>query len=119
MTQREKLIELIRETFEYTRGTCIDFDEAVEINADHLLANGVIVPPCKVGDKVYCVLPEVFDNPCEAKIYSITIQAEGTIMRCGVKGFYGVSFMATDFGKKFFAFYDEAEKALAERSEGK
>lgn len=49
MTQREKLIELLRETFEYTRGTCIDFDEAVEINADHLLANGVIVPPCKVG----------------------------------------------------------------------
>ncbi len=43
MTQREKLIELLRETFEYTRGTCIDFDEAVEINADNLLANGVIV----------------------------------------------------------------------------
>ena len=26
--------------------------------ADYLLANGVIVPPCKVGDKVYEVLPK-------------------------------------------------------------
>ena len=30
------------------------FDEDVEILADHLLKNGVIVPPCKVGDMVYC-----------------------------------------------------------------
>ena len=44
----------------------------------------IIVPPCKVGDTVYCILPEVFDKPCETKIYSITIQAEGIIMRCGV-----------------------------------
>ena len=30
-------------------------DKYVELLADHLLANGVIVPPCKVGQKVYCV----------------------------------------------------------------
>lgn len=54
MTDRERLIELLRDTFEYTRGVCISFDEAVEINADYLLANGdIVVPPCKVGDTVF------------------------------------------------------------------
>ena len=52
---RDRLIELLRETFEYTKGTCIDFDEAVEINADHLLANGVIVPNFTVGDHIWVI----------------------------------------------------------------
>ena len=51
--QRERLVELLKETFEYTRGTCIDFDEAAEINADYLIANGVVVFPHKIGDKIY------------------------------------------------------------------
>jgi hypothetical protein len=38
---KERLVELIRDTFNYTRGACIDFDKAVEINADYLIANGV------------------------------------------------------------------------------
>ena len=40
---RDRLIELLRDTFNYTKGVCIEFDEAVEINADYLLANGVVV----------------------------------------------------------------------------
>ena len=40
---KQRLVELLRETFEYTKGVCIDFDEAVEINADHLIANGVTI----------------------------------------------------------------------------
>ena len=51
--QRERLVELLKETFEYTRGTCIDFDEAAEINADYLMSNNVVVLPCAVGDIVY------------------------------------------------------------------
>ena len=38
-------------------GRCGDLDKLdrcqIEAIADHLLANGVIVPPCKVGDTVY------------------------------------------------------------------
>lgn len=47
MTQRKKLIELIHE-FGFS---------GYEINdlADYLLANGVVVLPCKVGDTVYRV----------------------------------------------------------------
>ena len=43
---RDRLIELIKDI------VVPYFAEAI---ADHLLANGVIVPPCKVGDTVYRV----------------------------------------------------------------
>lgn len=44
---RERLIELIQNAV----GGCAK--HWAEIIADQLLANGVIVPPCKVGDTVY------------------------------------------------------------------
>ena len=47
MTDRDRLIELLIDSSRY-----ID-QQRGEVIADHLLANGVIVPPCKVGDKVY------------------------------------------------------------------
>ncbi len=40
MTDRDRLIELLQDYL---------YSEQI---ADHLLANGVIVPPCEVGDKV-------------------------------------------------------------------
>ena len=54
-SDRDRLIGLLKETFDYTRGVCMDFDEAVEINADYLLANGVIILPCKIWSTVYTV----------------------------------------------------------------
>lgn len=116
---RDRLIELIRKakqeyhTAPIVNGIKADPDYFI---ADHLIANGVIVPPCKVGDMVYCIT-EVFETPMEAKIYSITVQESGIIMRCAVKGYYGVSYMATDFGKKFFLSREDAEKALNPESE--
>lgn len=49
---RDRLIELIKNAPVWKNGT---FDEACEFVADHLIENGVIVPPCKVGDTVYWV----------------------------------------------------------------
>lgn len=49
MTERERLIELLDNAV----GDCNLTDAEVKIVADYLLANGVIVPPCKVGDTVY------------------------------------------------------------------
>ena len=52
---RERLIELMYEANEkFAECDCTD-EEAVEMLADHLLANGVIVLPCKVGDTVYVI----------------------------------------------------------------
>ena len=57
MTDRDRLIELIlnapRKDVVYGD---IKLDKPIQTAqtvADHLLANGVIVPPCKVGDTVY------------------------------------------------------------------
>lgn len=56
MTERERLVELLckaplgERLFEeqYYKSTITKF-------ADYLLVNGVIVPPCKVGDDVYVI----------------------------------------------------------------
>ena len=58
---RDRLIELIEvarsEYYDYSDeihkiGLTVE-ESSAEYIADYLLANGVIVPPCKVGDKVY------------------------------------------------------------------
>jgi hypothetical protein len=51
MTDRERLIELIKQgNIDYLWSTG---KAHYTFLADYLLANGVIVPPCKVGQKVY------------------------------------------------------------------
>ena len=50
MTDRDRLIELLNGSRKKYLNL-LDFEK--NLIADHLLANGVIVPPCKVGDKVY------------------------------------------------------------------
>jgi hypothetical protein len=46
---RDRLVELIKESSYYLD----EQDVLCNRIADHLIANGVIVPPCKVGDTVY------------------------------------------------------------------
>lgn len=48
MTMRERLIELLNDW-----GNKENDGVRAESMTDYLLANGVIVPPCKVGDVVY------------------------------------------------------------------
>jgi hypothetical protein len=52
---RDRLIELILECSTYTP----EYSEQARLHAEylaqHLLNEGVIVPPCKVGQKVYCI----------------------------------------------------------------
>ena len=50
MTERERLIELMTQA-ENEELSLLEFEK--KILADYLLANGVIVPPVKVGDTVY------------------------------------------------------------------
>lgn len=71
MTDRNRLIELIEQADTKCVNTincgecehCGKGEECINHNiADHLLANGVIVPPCKVGDVVYYVHETFYDN---------------------------------------------------------
>ena len=68
MTDRDRLIELIQNA---VNGCARHW---AEIIADHLLSNGVILPPCKVGDYA-----KYKYNGAETiwKITSISFYAEG------------------------------------------
>ncbi len=54
---KERLVELLRKKYDHFCDQCgVNKDSHYTDNlADYLLENGVIVPPCKVGDKVYVV----------------------------------------------------------------
>ena len=59
---KERLVELLRNFGYKCLLSCKDGFTSKECNscvqkqlADYLIANGVIVPPCKVGDKYYMI----------------------------------------------------------------
>ena len=69
MTQREKLIELLKEASEnHVCGYCESFTECRECvaqcEADYLLANGVVVLPCRCGG---CDHHHWEQDPCHGK----------------------------------------------------
>ena len=127
MTDRDRLIELLIEAEAMCDNTlnCEDckYEHSGkcknELTADHLLANGVIVPPCKVGDVVYFLLED--DFPVHRWFLS-----EEKITEICSKGFFTSAFYPAkeDFGnytgyellgKEAFLALAEAERALKER----
>lgn len=90
--------------------------------ADHLLAEGVIVPPCKVGDKTFLLLEKLKGgyDIVESKCVCITDNGHGNYysmyIDCVDIG-NSLEFDFSDFGKTVFLTKEEAEKTLAERSE--
>lgn len=114
MTERERLIELIR--FGYGKGRANENVKQVEETiADYLLANGVIVLPCKVGDMVYGIEEK---GICEIEIESIHCWCSG-IWKCNgwsgkSKYRVGYEFSFDDIGKTVFLTKEEARKALEE-----
>ena len=85
--------------------------EAICIIADYLLANGVIVPPCKVGDTVWVkdfmwgLIPCKVDEP-----YHYVCGESGG---CTLEG----CFTDKDIGKTVFLTKEQAEQALKEREQ--
>lgn len=92
------------------------FDKAIERLADHLLANGVIVPPAMVGDKCYRIYWDFRIDVC--KVSAITIKADKSFKIRITSGINRSVFEITPdkIGKNVFLTKEEAEKAL-ERSE--
>ena len=108
--QRERLVELLSED--------IDMNLAYYV-ADNLLANGVIVPPCKVGQTVYKVVNDKrVKKPYECKVvgiwYTVDENANDVHLVRYVNGIFDCSFsvLFKDFGKSVFLTKEEAEKAL-------
>ena len=116
--KREKLVNLIKVSLNENIGKSCWLAETI---ADYLLENGVIVPPCKVGDTVYFDAIGYHDS---AEIDGIHIDAQGMHFTW-VQYDVGVDitelwdegeFDIEEIGKTVFLTKEEAEKALAERS---
>lgn len=109
MTDRDRLIELNRNAKLYAqekadeRGGLVCIDDEV----DYLIANGVIVPPCKVGDTIYQI-----DGVriYQSAIHEITYTSSKVIFVTE-----NIVFDDTAIGTSIFLTPEEAEKAL-ERS---
>lgn len=100
---REKLIELLRDWEADIADTT--FDRI----ADHLLANGVIVLPCKVGDTVWDISK---GRVIELKIMHIEVYENGIVLQYGRDE---CEVFPTRFiGKTVFLTREEAEAALKE-----
>ena len=99
MTDRERLIDLIREAKKHTKNANSDLERNM-IFADYLLEHGVIVPPCKVGDTVYSIEMHIVDKWVKYKVceipFSLTLWEHGW--------------------KDIFLTREEAEQALRERN---
>lgn len=104
---RDRLIELLDD---------IVCDYRTSVIADHLLANGVILPPCKVGDAVYDA-SEFFDGTLYPELYLLqdnTMEIKKTDN--GYRFTYDGMFLTKDdIGKTLFLTREEAEKAIREK----
>ena len=93
-------------------------DGEIEAIADHLLANGVIVPPCKVGDTVYWLnfynhLMLYRDKYYEAEVVRIVVTRFGVSCVIRVRGEHATyEIPDVEFGKNVFLTREEAEQAL-------
>ena len=98
MVMKDRLIELLSNA-----PADYDGNRNVRTLADYLLANGVIVPPCKVGDTVYFVYGGLI-NPHEIKRFEMD--------EYGNFAFSSLLFTFDEFGKTVFLTREAAEQAI-------
>ena len=94
MTDRERLIDFMIDA----KRTEPETGSFTDYLADYLLEHGVIVPPCKVGDTLYC----------ESAI-------KGHITYLKAPDLEWIFENREIFGKSIFLTREEAERALKER----
>ena len=116
---KERLIEMIQSAV----GGCAKY--WAEVIADKLIAEGVIVPPCKVGDKAYHLtgidtreeldLTDIF----EGKVCSISNQEDALWIFCRYNNGLTYWYTESDIGRKLYLTREEAECALERSENGK
>ena len=124
MTERERLIELLS-NIDYACDNGSNLQDRIEFIADYLLSNGVIVPPCKVGQTVFRIVKLYGDRKpiiVEGEVFEIALTHENGEIK---KRFYFLEkggnkiinrySLWLDFdeiGKTAFFTKEEAEKKL-------
>ena len=102
MTDRDRLIKLLNVDMSGCEG-----DYAEEM-ADHLIKNGVILPPCKVGDKVYELTTS--EEVEQRKVKDIIYDNEGFRLR--LEPYFSYEYYLNE---TVFLTHSEAAQALKER----
>jgi hypothetical protein len=91
--------------------------------ADHLIANGVIVPPCKVGDTVWLIMPLNLQQTeweiKEGKISMIQQKADKSWKFRVTENHSVQDYTVDKIGKTVFLTKEEAEQKLRKEDEGK
>lgn len=117
---RERLVELIadarNEYYDYSdelheKGMSVP-ESSEEYIADHLIANGVVVPPCKVGDKVYHICNVFNDSKMKSETIIKTRVIDFVQSMAFLAESQGLIFSERDFGKTVFLTSEDAERAL-------
>ena len=103
MTDRDRLAQIILKA----RINANPLSQVGYAEADALLANGVIVPPCKVGDVIYHLYP--IQGIVAKKVKRIQYGSYGLMIADG----NGVFFFFV-IGKTVFLTKEEAEEKLKE-----
>ena len=113
--------------YRYDENAC--YNHLASIAADHLIANGVIVPPCKVGETVYCINTFFQNDPrinvCEVDAIHITSgknrighkKTSYALVRDTNMKQLSSRIYFENFGKTVFLTKDQAEQKLKELSE--
>ena len=105
MTDRDRIIELIINAKREDPET----GSFTEFLADHLIANGVICPPCKVGQIVWLVRDGKIE---ETTVEKIVLKYKGLYLKLLCNSFYETT--CRSIGKTVFLTREEAEKELDE-----
>ena len=117
MTDRERLIEILRVKVYPKIGA-----DPTDVVADYLLDNGVIVPPCKVGQKLYTTMTRGIDDHYIQESVVTKIEIDDFLgmsiiakTRRDNGTFYRVKINQERIGKTIFFSLEEAEASLNER----
>lgn len=123
---RDRLSQLIFNKLSETCRECSSF-ECTEELTDYLIANGVTVLPCKVGDTVYYInrfyhIELRKDTIYKAKVVRIVTNSLGISLVIQIRGEHGCTELSNidcvetpnieDFSKTVFLTKEEAEQAL-------
>lgn len=107
---RDRLIEKLDKSFaeQYEKRGLL----TAAHTANDLLANGVILPPCKVNDVVYTIIK---DTVAEHRVQKIEVHINGSISFCF--SWHGCGYehkFVKDIGKTVFLTKEDAEAKLKE-----
>lgn len=118
-TDRDRLIELLMKVDYAFDTNGRKASDSAEFVADYLLANSVIIPPCKVGDYIYIIDDFDTDEPyvLDVKVVELGQSERGKWITLdlplGLKLKRYISW--DDIGKTVFLTKEEAEQVLNKR----